>query len=328
MNYHEIKQEIIDEILKNRKTTSISKKMGFNFDKVARWQNGSKQLRWDEFCELCKHTKTPLLETLNDIGFFVTDFKGTLSIVKHVKNYFHQYTVKEFSDLLDINFSTANRIIKEESYPDLEFILRLIDLKKDFLPVFINSLIRKKDENLASHLKYPWMPAVANSMVMKSFRELPAYSASWIASFLGITETEVELAVKEFVKLGLIVKDGPHYQRAPSAPTHKVITVGKTGIWEETNSLIKYWTKFIYKKMSATTYEQYVAQENLQDKCAWRVFACGPNNMQKINDIIMRAEKEIHELFEQNPEEPTDVRVMLLHHFSASTIKKTPEQNP
>ena len=69
MNYHEIKQDIIDEILKNRKSTSISKKMGFNFDKVARWQNGSKQLRWDEFCELCKHTKTPLLEALMTLAF-------------------------------------------------------------------------------------------------------------------------------------------------------------------------------------------------------------------------------------------------------------------
>ena len=322
MNYHEIKQDIIDEILKNRKTTSISKKMGFNFDKVARWQNGSKQLRWDEFCELCKHTKTPLLEALNDIGFFVTEEKDTLSIVKHIKNYFHEYTVKEFADLLEITFSTANRIIKEESYPDLEFILRLIDLKKDFLPVFVNALIRKKDENVASFLKYPWMPAVANSMLLKPLRDLPEHSSAWIANFLGITDAEVDLAIKEFLKLGIITKNGPHYERGPMAPSQRVITVGKSTIWEETNTLIKYWTKFISKRISATNYDQALEQKNMQDKCAWRVFSCGPENMVKINEIIGRTEKEIHELLEQNPEEPTDVRVMLLHHFSASVLRE------
>ena len=57
------------------------------------------------------------------------------------------------------------------------------------------------------------------------------------------------------------------------------------------------------------------------NKDAFRIFSASAESVQKISDIIMKTEQEIHELLQQDTQEKTDVRVMLLHHFSAQDFK-------
>lgn len=319
-NYHELKQIILDEILKDRKTSIISKRMGFNFDKVARWHNGTKQLRWDEFCELCKVSNVPLLNALKEIGFFVKTFDDAFQIVRHLKNTFHHVTIKDYAEMSQTNLSSMNRFIKADSYPNFEFVLSLIDQRDGRLSIFSNSLLGKKDEAMASIIKYPWMPAVASVMGLKQFSNKSEALNEHIAAYLGIPLSEVDLAFQEFIKLGLIKKNGPLYE-VNNQKLQNNLTASGSAIRMEINDLIKYWTKFISKKMKSPSFNDAFGKDTSDDHCIWRVFTCDHETSMQIDEVLARTEKEIHELLEKNTNEPNDVRVILLHHFSTSFNK-------
>lgn len=317
-NYQEIKQDIINQILNEKSTSALSKRMGYNFDKVSRWQNGTKQLRWDEFCLLCKHTHVPLGPTLKELGLHISKQSDCLNAVSNFRNFFPEISSKDLAASLDVNVSSLNRYIRTESYPDFEFILRLIDMREDTLSVFQSSLLRKKDDAALSFIKYPWMPAVANSMLIKKYQELPEHSSKWLSNFLGISIYEVELAITEMMKIGIIQKIGPHFSRGEVIKGTVLIAGIESRI--ELNNKIAYWTKFIYKKLTSTPVK-IVADEVNNDRCFIRVFSCGPKNSKRVSEIIALAEKDIHDYLQQNREPETDdVRVVLLHHFSAGIV--------
>jgi hypothetical protein len=57
--------------------------------------------------------------------------------------------------------------------------------------------------------------------------------------------------------------------------------------------------------------------QNGPDADGFRIFAASPKSANKITEIIKKAEQDVHEVLMQSQDEATEVRVLLLHHFSA-----------
>lgn len=318
-NYQQSKQLILNFVLEGKSTSSLSMKLGYSFDKVKRWQNGSKQFRWNEFCDLCEVTKIPLADVLAaTFGIKGTNRKSTYQIVAQLKIFLRIKSANLLAQTMGINSSVMQRYLLGTTFPDIEIILALIDQRPNFLELFLQNLFlsKKTVPSNKSFISLPWAAAVANAASLNAHLNLDEFSAKWIADFVGLTEEQVSQAINLMLQLNMIEKKGPHY-----GPTlARTIAVSSHLDKSEYAQFIRYWMRRSELRF-ATEDGNPINKNKTSNKDAFRIFSASPKSTEKISEIIMKAEQEIHDLLQQDNEEKNDVRVLLLHHFSAQDFK-------
>jgi hypothetical protein len=297
--------------------------MGYSFDKVRRWQNGSKQLRWNEFCDLCAQLKVPLFETFGfSLGIIFHQKEDALGIVENLKIFSRIESSNELAKQMHVSLSALKRYLAQETYPDIEFVLEMIDLRPHFLENFVDRLLGRTPMKERSFISLPWAVAVANAAALPSHQGLPEHSNRWIADFLGISETQVEQAIELMMNLELIEKKGPHY-----GPTlSRTIALN-----QQTNPLdyakfIRFWMKRSESRF-ATSNGEPINRLRGPNKDVFRIFSASPTTSKKITEILVRTEQEIHDLLQQKTDEKTDVRILLMHHFSGQDFQQSLSAN-
>lgn len=311
-NYQSCKARLLDTILEKKSTSALSKRMGYQFDKVRRWQNGSKQLRWNEFCDLCESTKKPLSESLaSTFGLIFKSKRQINKIVYHLKTFSQITSVSRLSETLGISRAALQRYINGDAYPDIEFVFAMMDLRPGFLDEFIESFTKKAIPSNLSMLSLPWAGAVANAASLKKHLSLPEHSPEWIAGFLRLSESQVNDAIKLMESLGLIERQGSHF-----APTLSR-TLGHQSTHQSADfaRFIKYWLK--------VASERYDTKDGVPKNVTgspnnggFRIFASSEESAARVAEIINNAEQAIHDLLVQDKNEKVDVRVFLFQHFS------------
>ncbi|MCB9025189.1 MAG: DUF4423 domain-containing protein [Bdellovibrionaceae bacterium] len=320
-NYQQIKNEILNQILESKKTSPLSNKMGYKFDKVQRWKKGSKQLNWNEFCDLCFVLKLPLIEALGfSLGALFESEKQAYKIIPFLKNFAQFKTTGQMAKQMGVSQATMQRYLSCEIYPEVEFVLECIDQKPRFLNHFLNSLLEKSEKSDLNLLSLPWASAVANAMSLPEHMSLPKYSPSWVAQRLGLTINQVMQAIQLLQDLGLIELNGEHY----SPTLSRTIAVRREVRQEDYIRFLKFWMERATRRLKVDREESQFKTKSSEefdrkslDKDGFRVFACSPESARKIIEILMRSEQEIHDLLQKDNNEKTDVRVFLYHHFSA-----------
>lgn len=292
--------------------------MGYSFDKVRRWANGSKQLRWNEFCDLCFLLKAPLLEALaSSLGIVFARKKDAYGIVSHLKTFSRILSTKDLAQSLNVSASAFQRYINQDVYPDVEFVLEMIDLRAHFLENFMENFSGTKRLDVKSILSLPWAAAVSNAASLKAHMSLKEHSSKWIGDFLGLAEEQVHEAIELMVSLKLVEKKGPHY-----GPTlSRTIGVPSLKNSLEYSQFIRFWMKRAEGRFNTSTGEPINVLEGPNKDC-FRIFSASSDSAHKISEVITRAEQEIHDLLSHDTHEKTDVRVLLFHHFSAQDFAK------
>lgn len=312
-NYQEIKHNLINGLLRDKKTSILSAKMGFTFDKVKRWRDGSKQLRWNEFCDLCIRLNAPLFHSLSiTFGFPISNTKDAYRVISHLKVYAGKKSVAVLAKELGVSLSVFQRYVRSSIYPDIELVLEMMDMHSNFLDHFIENLLKIKDLQEVSIFSNPLAGAVSNAVGLPEHQKLSEHSSKWIASFLGLSVMQIEEALSFLVSLKLIEKDGQHYR-----PTlARTIAVYNSINTLDYSRFIRFWMRraeFRFQTQSGVPINKLKGP----NRDLFRTFATGPETASKITDIINKAEQEVHDLLSNSKEEKSDVRVLLFHHFSA-----------
>lgn len=321
-NYQNIKHKTLDSLLLKKSTSALSKKMGFSFDKVKRWKNGTKQLRWNEFCDLCEKIKAPLPEALLSVlGFSMEEHIDTYKIVRHLRYFSPEKNNAALAKKMGVSLSVLQRYIGGKTYPDLESILEMIDARPGFLDSFLSVLIPLETPRTEKSIfSIPWLGAVSNAAALKAHQDLPEHSSEWIAQHLGLSVDQVQEAIALMVALELIVKNGTHY-----GPTlSRTLSLSRQMNPKEYANFINFWisrAKARYETASGKPINK-LGGPNCD---IFRTFASSSTDAEKITEIIKKADLEIHDLLQKGQEkgqaDKTDVRVFLFHHFSAQDFE-------
>lgn len=292
--------------------------MGFSFNKVKRWQEEKKQLHWNEFCDLCTVLKIPLRQALaTSIGFLLPSNKYAYSIVVYLKVFNHFKSTQAMAESIEVSTSTIRRYLSQELYPDLELVLKLIDLQPKFLDEFIKILLTtvQKSKN-KSMISLPWTSAVANAARLKRHSQLPAFSAEKISEFLGLKTHQIQQAIQLMLEVGLIEKKDDHY-----VPTlSRTIAVASEYNPIEYSQFMKFWIRRNYQRLD-TADGIPINKTSGPNKDGFRIFASSKKSAEKITEILLKAEQDIHEILQNDHDEKEDVRLFLFHHFSVQDFK-------
>ena len=139
-NYIRIQDELLSLLIADRKSSILSKKLGYKFNQVSRWINHSKKLKWPEFIQICFAVKLPIESVLEDVfGISIKNKsdcnKTFLKILLSQKS-----SKKSVQATLTKSRATFYRLEKQKTYPDFALVLALIDLLPGRLNYFIDKI--------------------------------------------------------------------------------------------------------------------------------------------------------------------------------------------
>ncbi len=313
-NYQLIKNQILTHLLSGVHPPAVSKQLGYGFNKVGRWLNGTKQLKWDEFCSLCEVLNIDLkLMFERSHGYIFAPDEKLTSVISILRSQNSNQTVVMLSEALGVSTSNFNKYMAEKIYPDIEFVLAFIDLRKDCLSLFVDNIMgTQKVLSNNAFLKNPWNSAVSACFFLENYKNLPVHSSDWIAKFIGITEENVDQSIKTLLEANIIFYNGTHYESSDNSTE----TVGGISNGAQLSALTYFWTK-----RAGERYENFenkpINNSLTPSSCIHRIFPCSEKAGLVVREILFRAYNEIHEFLIQDTEPRIDVRAIVLHHFSS-----------
>ena len=311
-NYTKIQDTILQNIISNRKPAILSKKLGFKFNKVSRWLNHQKKLKWEEFVDLCYVTKVPIE------GVLENSFGITVRSKNECKNAFVKILLsqhnkrKTVSKALNRSRPTIYRITKHKSQPDFASVLALMDMKPGLLEKFTTEIMKKENlSQVTSPFSIPWFGVVSSAMAQKEHLALPSFSATWIAKKVKLTVPQVELAISVMLKNELIKWDGRHYQ--PTLP--RTLALNHNRNKSDFNKTFCFWSQ---KSLTSNQFHEKGEPSDETSKYFFRTFMTTPDNVEKINQWVSELEERIHNLLTSTEGDKTAIRCLLISHFNVS----------
>lgn len=312
LKYVKEQNQILDVLLKNKNLPGLSKKMGYKFNKLARWQKNSKKLKWYEFVDLCYQLKIPLDSVITEVFGVSTANKNDLktSVQKIIINL--NPKKKQVADQLGKSKSALQRMHKLKTSPTFTSILALIDSREKYLKKFKDVLIHEATPRPTkiskSPFAVPWFGVVSSALAQNEFSNQP-HSNTAIANKLNLTTAQVEEAIQVMVEHNLIEFDGCKYH-----PTlARTLSVSFKQLPQDFIGSLRFWTK-----KSLSLIENYIKKspdQNMKSKSYFRTYSASTEATQKISALIAEFEEKVHQLLAQSTGEKTEIRCMLIHHM-------------
>lgn len=332
MDYRTIKIEFLNAVIAERSTLLISQKLGYSFDQVKRWMTESKELRWDEFCDLCEVLQLPLSEVLRDIFQFTGESpEDTYLFVLHLRNSIHRFGLQSICDSVGVHPSVMRRYLKGEVFPSIEIVMALMDLNKNILGSFWIRLVGS--QVLGPLQKYfgesrgqqevetnwPLACAVEGLLATEEYKALPNHDEYWFCSKLDISRDEFQALWSNLVA---------HDQVRPEGPNKFMLnyqTINTNGVSsQQVCRMVEFWTERAKRRFTFT--EKPINKKNTPNIVTYRIVPMSRAAMKQATDIILKANQEIIALAESQSGPYEDVRVIMMHHFSVEDFSEPAEK--
>lgn len=321
MNFSAIVSELVVALRQERSSAEVSRAMGYNYNKVHRWEIGTKQLRWDEFCDYCDVLEVPLAEVISrHFVFFWTDLRKFPNFLYTVKYSYH--SVDSLAEKLHRHPSAIKRYLDGDVFPELEFILAFINLETlriqrfilDLLPPDYKSPLRRKFEGYLQSADLVWNDPLAivvrEWLYASSYRELKEHDDKFIARRIGTSAKEVRSILRGMLQAGLVRRD----ENGKFSDTG--LMLNQSGGW--TKSLFEFY-RFWYDRV-AQKYAKGVESRREGNINGFKFLSVSREKSLKIHEVLSRAEAEIRGIAQGDCEQDDDVRVVFFGSLSTMDL--------
>ncbi len=329
-DYSKIKSELLKQLLQSRSSSEVSRLMGYSFDQIRRWQSGSKELRWDEFCDLCEVLKVPLMASLKSIFLFETNDADELYFfMAHLRKRHLRWSLRELHEKTGVHPSVLKRYLSGQVFPSLETVFSFVDLHKNHLSGFLFSLIGNQsltsfDETLQANqnqvtteASWPLAAAIEGLLSIEEYLSQPSHDEQWFLDKLAVSRGLFQRTWKHMLEAGLIEEKNGKYQITYTTINTQGATplqICKTGeFWSERSRL-----RFLSPE------HKPLNKPSLPSAMAYRVVPLSKESTKKANDILLKAFHDILAVAEDGAGPYEDVRVFFFHHFSVSDAPHQP----
>jgi hypothetical protein len=329
-DYSKIKGELLRLLMQGHSSAQISRQMGYSFDQIRRWQTGAKELRWDEFCDLCEVLRLPLMDHLRDIFSFDTQDPDELYFfIGHLRKRFLRWSLREIHEKIGVHPSVMKRYIGGQVFPSLEIVFALLDLHKNILSSFLFALVGKQninsfDESLqqgqsqvVAEVTLPLASAIEGLLMIEEYIQQPTHNEQWFLDKLVVSKEQFRQTWKHMLASNSIEEKNGKFQityttiNAQGVTPYQVCKVGE------------FWSERARQRYLAREHTP-VNKGKTPNALAYRIVPMSNEAMKKANEIVLKAYHDILGVAEDSSGPYHDVRVFLLQHFSVADVPVNP----
>lgn len=212
IDYKELRRHLIHALRGELSQNMLSRRLGYDFNQVWRWETGTREISWSQFAQLCRVCKAPLRSALlRGIGFHGSGFANGTLVTRHLTA---AATVGEVAALTHVSRHRLNRWLKGQSEPDLEDILLLIHRLRYSLPQFLSHLVpsesshilaeffKKHQSILDARCRHLEAEAILRALTLQSYQEAATHDEALIARRVNTSTENVRRIIGELAREG------------------------------------------------------------------------------------------------------------------------------
>ncbi|MBX7230629.1 MAG: helix-turn-helix transcriptional regulator [Bdellovibrionales bacterium] len=330
MTYETIQTKIIRTIRGQQSQVYLSKMLGFKSNRVHKWENCQRQIKWRDFVNLCERQNYPIEKIIRFCLKFVYEKFDPYSAAQILSKFLSLYGLKNTKVLarrLHVHPSVVQRWLSGKVDPDLQSMLRIFDLANNFLDLFVTKIIssdsldQKQFENLSLdefqlHFfsYFPWALAINSALQTKEFFNFSDKKIPHLSKFLEVDENLIKLTIRLMLEAKILKKThGVCYE-----VTHNNYNFSNLATMDTVRP-IQYWSEKIQKKIKLNLANEV---NESQKKCYFsdfRVLALSPVEFDKLNQIIVDFVGKLSSLNSEKTIKE-DVSCIVLHHFHPGIV--------
>jgi transcriptional regulator with XRE-family HTH domain len=183
MDYSSLQKDILQHLRGGRSQDKVSKRLGFGFNQIYRWESGVTQLRWIDFVNLCEVYKAKLPASIKECFGYFEDLRDSAKLTRH---FIAKNPQSLIASQLGVSRSNVSRWLKGSLVPSLPQMLALMDFASADIFRFIEMLtgtqelpsvqqelkLERKQSEIYYH--FPWVSAVLSAIGMDEYQNNPS----------------------------------------------------------------------------------------------------------------------------------------------------------
>lgn len=321
MNYGRVKHELLRALRGDRTQLELSRRLGYSFNQVGKWESDAKRLKWPDFYDLCEVVGAPIDRALREVFLVIQeDPREPLSVIQALRCFHGSMPLPTISKKLHCHISVLRRWIAGTVVPDVEAIFGLMDLRKGFFPLFlsklapVDSLPSVQDRILADELTRsriktdPELVSVELALRLEAYKALPTHSDSFIAQATSLRIADVQERLRWLESSGRIRLTNGKYATVRNLDN-------LTGDPVAVARLRRHWAQ--------RTLDRFDTPNGVPTNSKLRpnfqsclVCTVSKQEMSRIFDILNRCFEEIRQLESPTPQAEDEIRVLMMDFFS------------
>lgn len=255
MDLQALKVELLRNIRGKRSQGQVSRRLGFSYNKVSRWENGTSNLPWPDFVRFSKACKINIDVVLRNYFFYEGDPGDHAAILRAL---FGTRQLSEVADTMEVSRNTIARWLSGEAVPDVEDMLRALErFTKQLFPMVaafgppedFPSLKEALVTEAARHrrsFELPELEIIFAALQLDDYRATPRHDDAWFAARLGIALERLCECMDILRQTDSIFLEGNHYSIAkPGFYQHR------RGGFELHQGLRTFWMEYGLKRWHA-----------------------------------------------------------------------------
>lgn len=322
INHDQLAREIVRAIRGEATQRDLSRKLGYTFNQVGKWESGSTHISWDDFVQLATSEGHDIEKHFRRIFWsFVGDSDGAFNS-KSVINYFltdHRFIQRALAS----STRTIRRLKAGESHVMLADVHRLIALQPSLLMGWLEgftdpSQIPEVQAFYAWHLKClelvagnPLAVFVKASVELDAYKNLERHSDEFVARHATCSTEEAHATLKQLLDLGCVEFDGTRYTAEGDC-----FSFGSLA-----NTRLKSLTKF----STSLTAQRYLTVPSGAPAQDWinpsvssvRVRPMSKEASNKVLALVEKFHRDVADIVAKDEGEKTNVQILLMHFYAS-----------
>lgn len=307
--YRELEKELLTAMRGKRTQGALSRRLGYSYNQVYRWEAGVKRLKWKDLCAVAKATKADLPLALEKSVAFLGDHRRADEILKHLIG---NRSAVEVATRLGFTRYALMDWRSGKADPPLEAMLRFLE-EEDALLTWLEVLAgeaglpsRRREIELKRELAqfladHPASAALLVATELGVYENLSAHRVGMLAKAAGFGIEEEEFYLRELTRLGALEKKNGKFRKS----TYMTSTRGD---FEAEKRMKAYWIERSVRALRSR--ERYATSGNF----GYLLFASNSEKDAKIREALVEFNSQMARIFAE-PGTTDTVKVISLQMF-------------
>ncbi len=324
-DYSALKREILFTLRGERSQVSVSRSLGYSYNRVHKWESETTRMKWRDFYDFCAALNVSVEKAFCDVFVVVNmDISNAAEVFKILLRFHSTLSIEELAKKLHCHSSVLRRWIAGTVQPDVEIIFKLMDLRSQFLAQFVSKIVPiERIDTLADRFRTDTREILDDSSVpqfllvqlclgLKEYQELPTHSDELIARIAHMPLEDVRAAIHWLLHHRKIQWSG-----GKLSPDLNFLNCH--GDRATISRLQRFWTRHSLKRLSATEGGAANPKKRPNLQCA-TVFTVSKEGMKRIAEKFHTCFEEAIQLVNTEAAPPEEIRVLILDMFSPDDL--------